>query len=118
MIRKIYFTIALLLSATMMFAQENTVKLETRTFSIIGKDTLKLDAFYKSPSTTLSLPVHIHGGFVTNSRINTAQEVCCRYMAEQGRFAINVDYSLAGIHVNEDKTISNPYNVQGELEER
>lgn len=51
MIRKIYFTIALLLSATMMFAQENTVKLETRTFSIIGKDTLKLDAFYKSPST-------------------------------------------------------------------
>ena len=117
MIRKIYFTIALLLSATMMFAQENTVKLETRTFSIIGKDTLKLDAFYKSPSTP-PLLVHIHGGFVTSSRINAAQEVCCRYMAEQGRFAINVDYSLAGIHVNEDKTISNPYKVKGELEER
>lgn len=42
MIRKIYFTIALLLSATMMFAQESTGKLETRTFSIIGKDTLKI----------------------------------------------------------------------------
>lgn len=58
------------------------------------------------------------GNFVGGSRINAAQEVCCRYMAEQGWFAINVDYSLAGIHVNEDKTVSNPYNVKGELEER
>lgn len=56
MIKKIYFTIALLLSATMMFAQESTGKLETRTFSIIGKDTLKFDTFYQSPSTTLPHP--------------------------------------------------------------
>ena len=39
-------------------------------------------------------------------------------MAEQGWLVTNVDYRLAGIHVNEDKTVSNPYNVKGELEER
>lgn len=123
MIRKIFFTIALLLSTTMTFAQESTVKLETRTFSIIGKDTLKLDAFYTTPNQETQdkaqrpLLVHIHGGgFVGGSRINAAQEVFCRYMAEQGWFVINVDYRLAGIHVNEDKTVSNPYNVSGELE--
>jgi acetyl esterase/lipase len=55
---------------------------------------------------------------VGSSRINAAQEVFCRYMAEQGWLVTNVDYRLAGIHVNEDKTVSNPYNVKGELEER
>lgn len=139
MLKRLFFGIALLLSLpTFMFAQESTVKMETRTFSIIGKDTLKLDAYYKSPTPTLpgkgggkhsdeqlpppsgrageGLPVlvHIHGGgFVGGSRINAAQEVFCRYMAEHGWLVINTDYRLAGIRVNEDKTIHNPYKVDG-----
>lgn len=109
---------AILASATLMSMAQNNVTLETRTFSIIGKDTLKLDAYYNGSASVKPegrpVLVHIHGGgFYTGSRVNAAQEVFCRYMAERGWLVINTDYRLAAIRVNEDKSIHNPYNLDG-----
>jgi dienelactone hydrolase len=119
-LKRLIFSLLLLLAApASLMAQSIRIKMETRTFSIIGKDTLKLDAYYKEASTPMAqsarpMLVHIHGGgFVGGSRINAAQEVFCRYMAEHDWLVINVDYRLAGIRVNKDKTIHNPYHVDG-----
>lgn len=96
------------------------ITMETKVFSILGKDTLKLDAFYDAKADVKPegrpVMVYIHGGgFVGGERVNAAQEVFCRYLAERGWLALSVDYRLAGIRPNPDGTINNPYNVDGTL---
>jgi len=93
---------------------------ETRIFSILGKDTLKLDV-YINPQAKVKpdgrpVMLYIHGGgFTAGSRINAAQEVFLRYMAERGWLALSVDYRLAGVSMGENGTLKNPYNVDGTL---
>lgn len=127
-IKKVLASLILLPFAIGLWAQEGALKMETRTFAIKGKDTLKLDVYYSdapigratdaaAKTTERPVLVHIHGGgFVGGSRINAAQEVFCRYMAERGWLVVNTDYRLAGLSYNQkDNTVNNPYNVDGTL---
>lgn len=127
-IKRILAGLALPLFAASLWAQADTLKMETRTFSIKGKDTLRLDAYYGvAPAATACgdtataarrpVLIHIHGGgFVGGSRINAAQEVFCRHMAGRGWLVVNTDYRLAGLsYSGKDATVSNPYNVDGTL---
>lgn len=118
MMRRVFF-FACLAWATSYVAQAK-VKLDTRVFSILGKDTLKIDAFYDAKAEVKPegrpVMVYIHGGgFTMGDRVNAAQEVFCRYLAERGWLAVSVDYRLAGVRMNEDGTFHNPYNVDGTL---
>ncbi len=106
-----------LFGSLMAMAQTEVIR-ETEVFSIKGQDTLRLDTYYDKKAEVKPegrpVLVHIHGGgFVGGSRINAAQEVFCRYMAEHGWLVANVDYRLAGIRVNEDGSVHNPYNIDG-----
>ena len=121
MLRKIGLVLGMVMGlAAGMQAQSEIVARETRAFSILGKDTLKIDAFINPQSEvkTEGRPVmlYIHGGgFTAGDRVNAAQEVFLRYMAERGWLALSVDYRLAGITTNEDGSVKNPYNVDGTL---
>lgn len=103
------------------FAQnKNNITRETKVFSIKGKDTLRIDAYFDN--ATVVKPegrptmVYIHGGgFTMGSRKNAAQEIFCRYLAERGWLAVSVDYRLAGISKNADGSIRNSYKVDGTL---
>lgn len=100
---------------------ENTIQRETNIFAIKGKDTLLIDTYIDSKAKVESegrpVIIYIHGGgFVTGSRINAAQEIFCRHMAEQGFLAASVDYRLAGIQYQDPEHVINPYNVNSVLE--
>ena len=116
----IYLVMVLGLVATAM-AQNNNVTRETRVFSILGEDTLKVDAFINPQAEVKpeGRPVilYIHGGgFTAGHRVNAAQEVFLRYMAERGWLALSIDYRLAGVSTNEDGSVNNPYHVSGTME--
>lgn len=117
--KRIFQLFTLCVWATVSVAQTE-IKFETKVFSVLGKDTLKIDAFYDTKAEVKPegrpVMVYIHGGgFVGGERVNAAQEVFCRYLAERGWLAVSVDYRLAGIRPNPDGTINNPYNVDGTL---
>ena len=121
MLRKIGLVIGMVLGLAIgVQAQSEVVNRETRVFSILGKDTLKIDAFI-NPKTAVKpegrpVMLYIHGGgFTAGDRVNAAQEVFLRYMAERGWLALSVDYRLAGVTTNEDGSVKNPYNVDGTL---
>ena len=91
-----------------------TTQIETR------KDTLHIDAYYDKtapvPAEGRPTMVYIHGGgFTMGDRVNAAQEVFCRYLAERGWLALSVDYRLAGVTTGADGQLQNPYNVDGTL---
>ena len=121
MLRRIGLVFGMVLGLAIgMQAQNEIVNRETRVFSILGKDTLKIDAFINPKAEVKPegrpVLVYIHGGgFVGGERVNAAQEVFCRYLAERGWLAVSVDYRLAGIRQNEDGTMNNPYQVDGTL---
>lgn len=101
-------------------AQTNVIR-QTEIYSIKGKDTLKIDAYIdlnaKVKPEGRPVIFYVHGGgFVGGSRVNAAQEIFCRYMAEHGWLALSADYRLAGIRTNPDGSISNPYHVDGTLQ--
>lgn len=116
--KKMMITLALLCGVSAFAKAQTDVTRETEIFSILGKDTLKIDAFY-SPKAEVKpegrpVMVYIHGGgFVGGERKNAAQEIFCRYLAERGWLAVSVDYRLAGIRWNPDGTMTNPYQVDG-----
>lgn len=122
---KIYTCISSLFMGMMMICSvpvlaQTNISRQTEIFSIKGKDTLKIDAYIneKAEVKPEGRPVilYIHGGgFVGGSRINAAQEIYCRYMAERGWLALSVDYRLAGVRQNPDGSINNPYKVDGTL---
>lgn len=116
--KKIAIFAALLTVAISAMAQNVEVSRDNEIFAIKGKDTLKIDAYY-APELQVKpegrpVMVYIHGGgFVGGERKNVAQEMYCRYLAEHGWLAVSVDYRLAGIQVNPDGSIRNPYKVDG-----
>ncbi len=99
--KKILFVIMMLGVPFGMNAQKSDVTRETTVYSVIGKDTLKMDTYIKSgaevPPQGRPVIMYVHGGgFTAGSRVVAAQEFYLRYMAEHGWLAIAVDYRLAG----------------------
>ena len=98
-------------------SNEDSVKLETNIFAIKGNDTLRIDTYIdyskEVPAEGRPVIIYIHGGgFTMGSRVNAAQEIFCRHMAEEGFLAASVDYRLAGcLESPTDGSIINPYNV-------
>ena len=87
--KKLLFCLAMLGFSLGLKAQSDVVTRETRIYSIIGKDTLRVDAYInpKAEVKPEGRPVlmYIHGGgWTMGSRVNAAQEIYCRYMAESG----------------------------------
>ena len=116
--RKLVLSVMLLAFTLGMTAQSDHVTRETRVFSIIGKDTLKVDAYINQQAEvkTEGRPVimYIHGGgFTVGSRVNAAQEVYMRYMAERGWLAVSVDYRLAGVSSSPDGIVQKIVDLSG-----
>ena len=116
--KKIVFCLVMFGAALGLKAQSNEVTRETRTFSIIGKDTLKVDA-YINPKAEVKpegrpVVMYIHGGgWTMGSRVNAAQEIFCRYMAERGWLALSIDYRLAGVSANADGLVGKLIDLAG-----
>ena len=108
--KKLLFCLAMLGFALGMKAQSDVVTRDTRIYSIIGKDTLRMDAYInpKAEVKPEGRPVlmYIHGGgWTMGSRVNATQEIYCRYMAERGWLALSIDYRLVGVSVNTDGVV-------------
>ena len=116
--KKLLFCLAMLGFALGMKAQSDVVTRDTRIYSIIGKDTLRMDAYInpKAEVNPEGRPVlmYIHGGgWTMGSRVNAAQEIYCRYMAERGWLALSIDYRLVGVSVNTDGVVQKLSDLVG-----
>ena len=116
--RRFVLSLTLLAFALGMKAQGDHVTRETRVYSIIGNDTLKVDAYInqqaevKAEGRPVILYVH-GGGFTMGSRVNAAQEVYMRYMAEHGWLAVAMDYRLAGVASSPDGIVQKIVDLSG-----
>jgi len=109
-------TFILLVLALLAATAHADITRETYVYAIKGADTLLLDTYVDTslaPTDKRPVFMYVHGGgFAAGSRVNAAQEVLLRHMAEQGFLAVAPDYRLAAYESADGRGSNGKYAVQ------